>query len=335
MEDEKHKWLYILQEREAMACDQRSKILIMGATGYLGKHMVQASLSLGHSTFALTRPLKPDTNPSKLQLHKHFQHLGVTIFQCELDDHEKLVSVLRQVDVVISTLAVPQLLDQLKVITALKEAGTIKRFVPSEFGNEADRVRALPPFEDVLEKKRKIRRAIEAAGLPYTYVSANSLASYFIDYFLHPKQPSDDVFVYGTGQAKAVFNHEEDVAIYTVKAATDPRAVNRVVICRPPDNIVSQLGLISSWEEKTGRLLNKIHVSEEQIINFSQTLLHPENVRAAILHNIFIKGDQMSFELSGEDLEASQLYSEYNYSSVDRVLDTCLVNPAEVKLTTF
>ncbi|KAK1588851.1 hypothetical protein Q3G72_027824 [Acer saccharum] len=317
-----------------MVCE-RSNILIIGATGYLGKYMVKSSLSLGHSTFALTRPLKPDTDPSKLQLHKHFQDLGVTIFQCELDDHEKLVSVFRQVDVVISTLAVPQFLDQLKVISALKEAGTIKRFVPSEFGNEADRVSALPPFEEVLQKKRKIRRAIEAAGVPYTYVSANSLATYFIDYFLHPQQPCNDVFVYGTGEAKAVFNHEEDVAFYTLKAATDPRAANRLVICRAPENIVSQLDLISSWEKKTGRLLNRIHVSEEQIINFSQTLPHPENVRAAILHNIFIKGDQMSFELSGEDLEASQLYSEYNYSSVDRVLDTCLVNPAEVKLTTF
>ncbi|KAL5820090.1 hypothetical protein ACOSQ4_023932 [Xanthoceras sorbifolium] len=314
---------------------ESSNILIIGATGYLGKYMVKASLSLGHSTYALTRPLAPNADPSKLQLHKHFQSLGVTIFQCELDDHETLVSLFRQVDVVISTLALPQVLDQLKVISALKEAGTIKRFVPSEFGNEADRVSALPPFEDVFQKKRKIRRAIEAAGLPHIYFSANSLACYFIDYFLHPRQPCDDVYVYGTGQAKAVLNYEEDVAYYSVKAATDPRAANRVVICRPPENIVSQLELYSSWEKKIGRLLNRIHISEEQIINDSQTLPHPDNVRAAILHNIFIKGDQMSFELSGDDLEASELYSEYNYRSVDRVLDICLVNPAEVKLTTF
>ncbi|GMP26677.1 hypothetical protein CsSME_00003017 [Camellia sinensis var. sinensis] len=46
--------------------------------------------------------------------------------QGELDDHEKLVAVLRQVDVVISTLAVPQHLLQLKIIEAIKEAGNIK-----------------------------------------------------------------------------------------------------------------------------------------------------------------------------------------------------------------
>ncbi|KAJ0039660.1 hypothetical protein Pint_27586 [Pistacia integerrima] len=79
-----------------MACE-KSKILIIGATGYLGKYMVNASVSMGHSTFAFVRPLKPNAHPSKLQLHQEFQSMGVTVFQGEIDEHEKLVSVLRQV----------------------------------------------------------------------------------------------------------------------------------------------------------------------------------------------------------------------------------------------
>lgn len=63
-----------------MACE-KSKILIIGATGYLGKYMVNASISMGHSTFAFVRPLKPNAHPSKLQLHQEFQSMGVTIFQ--------------------------------------------------------------------------------------------------------------------------------------------------------------------------------------------------------------------------------------------------------------
>lgn len=69
---------------------------------------------------------------------------------------------------------------------------------------------------------------------------------------------------------EAVLNYEEDVAAYTVKAATDPRVANRVIIYRPPGNIVSQLGLISSWEKKTGRTLKKIHVPEEEIVKLSE-----------------------------------------------------------------
>lgn len=81
----------------------------------------------------------------------------------------------------------------------------VKRFVPSEYGNEVDRVKgALPPFEALLENKRKIRRATEAAGIPFTYVSANSFAAYFVDYLLHPHEQRDHVVVHGTGEAKGM-----------------------------------------------------------------------------------------------------------------------------------
>ena len=69
----------------------------------------------------------------------------------------------------------------------------------------------------------------------------------------------------------AVLNYEEDVAAYTVKAATDPRVANRVIVYRPPGNIVSQLDLISSWEKKTGCTLKKINMPEEEIVKLSES----------------------------------------------------------------
>ncbi|KAF5751775.1 hypothetical protein HS088_TW02G00793 [Tripterygium wilfordii] len=255
-----------------MACE-KSKILVFGATGYLGRYMVKASVSLGHPTYVYVRPIKSKTDTVKLAVHKELESIGVTIFLGELDDHEKLVSALKQVDVVISTLAVPQFLDQLNIIAAAKEAGNIKRFIPSEFGIEVDRVSGvLPPFEALFENKRKIRRAVEAAGIPHTYVSANALAAYFIDYCLHPHDRNrDEVVVYGTGHTKTVLNYEEDVATYTLKAATDPTVENRVIICRPPMNIISQMELITSWEMKTGRTFEKTNVPEEELIKLSES----------------------------------------------------------------
>lgn len=318
----------------AMA-NEKSKILIFGATGYLGKYMVKASISMGHPTYVYVRPIKPNTASSKLEQHREFETMGVTIVEGELDDHEKLVWTLEQVDVVISTLAVPQHLEQLKIIKAMKDAGTIKRFVPSEFGNEVDRVSGLPPFEALLANKRKIRRATEAAGIPFTYVSANSFAAYFVDYLLHPHDKLEEITVYGSGEAKAVLNYEEDVAAYTVKAATDPQVANRVIIYRPPGNIVSQLDLISSWEKKTGRSHKRVHVPQEEIVKLTEALPYPDNIPVAILHNIFIKGDQTSFELTENDLEASKLYPDYKYTSVNGLLDICLVNPPKPKLAAF
>nr|Q15GI3.1 RecName: Full=Isoeugenol synthase 1; Short=PhIGS1 [Petunia x hybrida]ABD17322.1 isoeugenol synthase 1 [Petunia x hybrida] len=314
----------------------KGKILILGATGYLGKYMVKASISLGHPTYAYVMPLKKNSDDSKLQLLKEFESLGVTIFYGELSEHDKLVAVFKEVDIVISTLAVPQYLEQLKVIEAIKEAGNIKRFVPSEFGNEVDRVRALPRFQAVLDNKKKIRRATEAAGIPFTFVSANSLTAYFVDYLLHPRQKSEQVTIYGSGDAKAVLNYEEDVAAYTIKAADDPRAANRVLIIKPPKNIVSQLDLVSSWEKTTGSTLKMTHISEQEIIKLSESINFPENIHASILHNIFIAGAQLSFELTQDhDLEASELYPNYNYTSVDEYLKICLVNPPKPKLATY
>ncbi|KAF8405923.1 hypothetical protein HHK36_008001 [Tetracentron sinense] len=332
-----------------------SKILIFGGTGYIGQYMVRASVSMGHPTYVYARPITHNTSSSKLELHREFESMGVTIFQGKLEEHEKLVSVLKQVDVVISTLPFPQILDQFKIINAMKIAGNIKRFFPSDFGNEEDRTIALPPFQAFLDRKRKIRRATEAAGIPHTFVSANSYGAYFADYLLHPRERREEVIVYGSGEAKAVLNFEGDIAAYTVKAANDPRTCNRTIIYKPPANIVSQLDLISSWEKKTGQNLRKVHFPEEEIIKLSESkifvpiftfiflvrrrhlfpLPHPDNVPVSILHNIFIKGEQTCFELGEDYLEASKLYPDYKYTTIDSYLDICLVNPPKIKLATF
>jgi len=54
---------------------------VFGGTGYIGKHLVKASLSLGHPTFVYTRPLTSQTPPSKIQLCKDFTSMGVTLLQ--------------------------------------------------------------------------------------------------------------------------------------------------------------------------------------------------------------------------------------------------------------
>ncbi|KAJ6379496.1 hypothetical protein OIU76_016187 [Salix suchowensis] len=315
--------------------NELSKILIFGGTGYIGKYMVRASVSMGHKTYVYARPITTQSSPAKIGIHKEFQAMGVTIVQGDLDEQEKIVSVLRQVDVVISAVAYPQVLDQLKIIEAMKVAGNIKRFFPSDFGAEEDRVTPLPPFEAFLDKKRKIRRATEAAGIPHTFVSANCFGAYFVNYLLHPHEETQDIAVYGSGEAKTVMNYEDDIAMYTIKSADDPRTCNRVVIYRPQKNIVSQLELISLWEKKTGKTFNRIHVPEEEIVELSKTLPHPQNIPPSILHSVFIKGDLMGFELGEDELEASTLYPDLQFKTIDQLLDIFLISPPDPAKAAF
>ncbi|KAK7322462.1 hypothetical protein VNO77_25843 [Canavalia gladiata] len=306
--------------------EKKSRIVVFGGTGYIGKYIVKASISLGHPTLVYTRTLNSQTLPSKTQLCDEFISMGVILVQGELDD-EQIVDVIKQVDIVICALPYPQVLEQLKIIDAIKVAGNIKRFIPSGFGAVEDKIKPLPPFQAVLDKKMKIRREIEAAGIPYTSVSANCCAAYFVNYLLRPYENMKDLVVYGNGENQAVLNYEEDVAMYTVKAANDPRTCNRVVVYRPSKNIISQNELISLWEQKTGQTFQKKFISKEEIVELSQTLPLPHNIPVSILHSVFVRGDLVNFELGENDLEASQLYPDYNYKSIDQLLELFLVDP--------
>lgn len=58
----------------------KSKILIIGGTGYIGKFMVTASVRSGHPTFALIRDSTP-SDPAKAKLLEDFKASGVTLLR--------------------------------------------------------------------------------------------------------------------------------------------------------------------------------------------------------------------------------------------------------------
>ena len=62
------------------------------------------------------------------------------------------------------------------------------------------------------------------------------------------------------------FNKEEDIATYTIKAVDDPRTLNKILYVRPPHNTLSFNELLSVWEKKIGKTLEKIYVPEEQVL---------------------------------------------------------------------
>jgi hypothetical protein len=69
---------------------------------------------------------------------------------------------------------------------------------------EEDRVNPLPPFQAFLDKKRKIRREIEAAGIPYTYIAGHFCGAYFVNFLLRPYEKNKDITVYGDGKIQGM-----------------------------------------------------------------------------------------------------------------------------------
>ncbi|XP_058217226.1 isoflavone reductase-like protein [Rhododendron vialii] len=305
---------------------EKTKILIIGATGYIGKFIVEASAKSGHPTFALVRE-STVSDPAKAKLIDGFKNSGVTVLHGDLYDHESLVKAIKQVDVVISTVSTMQLLDQVKIIAAIKEVGNIKRFFPSEFGGDVDHVNGVEPAKTLFAMKVQIRRAIEAEGIPHTYVCSNGFAGYVLPTLAQEglsAPPRDKAVILGDGNPKAVFNDEHDIATYTIKAVDDRRTLNKILYIKPPKNIYSFNELISSWEKKIGKTLERIYVPEDQILKRIQESpgINHLVLLLAIYHSVFVKGDQTNFEIEPSfGVEASELYPDVKYTTVEEYLD--------------
>ncbi|KAE8656050.1 Isoflavone reductase-like protein [Hibiscus syriacus] len=333
---------------------EKSKVLVIGGTGYIGKFIVDASAKEGHPTFALVRETSL-SDPVKGKIIDDFKNSGVQLLTGDLYDHESLVKAIQQADVVISAVGLTQLADQVKIIAAIKEAGNVKRFFPSEFGMDVDLHNVVEPAKSLMEIKAQIRRAVEAEGIPYTYVASNSFAVYFLQSLSQPgltSPPRDKVVILGTGNPKgkqpkafiirkvyehlvseikqstlhpilfaAVINHEHDIGTYTIKAVNDQRALNKTLFIRPPKNTCSFNELVVLWEKLIGKTLEKTYVTEEQLLKQIQEGPRPLSLFLAICHGNFVNGDCTNFEIEPSlGFEASELYPEVKYTTVEEGL---------------
>ncbi|KAG1342803.1 Isoflavone reductase [Cocos nucifera] len=307
----------------AIETGSKSRILVIGATGTLGRELVRASLAAGHSTFALVR--EPTfTDPQKSLLLRSFAANGVTLLKGSLQDFQSLLEAVKQVDVVICAVPSKQTLDQKLLIEAIKEAGCIKRFVPSEFGADPDKVQILGMDHGHYEMKIEIRRCIENEGIPYTYISCNFLMRYLLPSLVQPglnAPPRDEIKIFGDGNVKAVSLMDIDVATFTICTIDDPRTLDMVLYLRPPGNVYSMNELVEMWEMKIGKMLEKVYIPEEQLLRIIQEAPFPFNMLLAVNYLVFVKGDTANIQIEPSvGVEASELYPDVKYTSVEEYL---------------
>ncbi|XP_027068202.1 phenylcoumaran benzylic ether reductase Pyrc5 [Coffea arabica] len=306
----------------------KSKILIIGGTGYIGKYVVEASAKAGHPTFALVGE-NTISDPERAANLESFKSLGVGFLYADLHDHQRLVDAIKQVDTVISTVGGDLVAHQVKIIAAIKEAGNIKRFLPSEFGSDVDRLHGVvEPASSLYRSKAEIRRAVEAEGIPYTYLVCNVFAGY-LNYFLNPfggsvsaSPPRDKIVILGDGNPKVFFSVEENVAAYTIKAADDPRTLNKIVYLRSPANRLSCNEIVSLWERKIGQTLEKIYLPEKEVLEKIREASMSSKSILSLLYALSVKGQMANFEIDASfGVEATELYPDVKCTALDEYLD--------------
>ncbi|XP_008778652.1 bifunctional pinoresinol-lariciresinol reductase 2-like [Phoenix dactylifera] len=303
---------------------EKSRILVVGGTGYLGRRIVRASLDDGHPTHVLYRR-EIGVDIDKIQILMSFKKQGAHLVEGSFSDHRSLVDAVKQVDAVICAISgvhirSHQILLQLKLVDAIKEARNIKRFLPSEFGMDPARMgHAIAPGRVTFDDKMVVRKAIEDAAIPFTYVSASCFAGYFVGGLCQPGNivPSrDSVCLLGDGNVKAIFVDEDDIAMYTIKTIDDPRMLNKTLYIRPPENILSQREVVEAWEELIGKKLSKSSISVDDFLTNLKGQDYASQVGLGHYYHVLYEGCLTNFEIGDEGEEASQLYPEVTYTRV-------------------
>ncbi|KAL6839507.1 hypothetical protein ACP4OV_030777 [Aristida adscensionis] len=314
-----------------------SRILVIGGTGMIGQHLVKASLNAGHSTAVLVRAATVAANPGKARVLEAFRSCGASLVYGDINDGEGLVAAIRQADVVISAVghtSPEEVESQLKILAAIQEAGNVKRFVPSEYGCDVELAEhMLEPARSTLGAKVTVRKALKASGIPHTIIRSNICQEFFLPRAGNPEAagPPDNVAtIFGDGTVQEFFVNVEDTSRLAIRAVEDPRTLNKILHVRPPTNLCSLNQLVSLWEKKIGKTLQKHYVAEQELVNKVQGSSFPLNFQLAIVHASFVvPGGAMRREKAagggvspaGVDVEATELYPDIKYITGEQFLD--------------
>ncbi|KAF8040206.1 hypothetical protein BT93_B2440 [Corymbia citriodora subsp. variegata] len=299
------------------------RVLVVGATGFIGRFITEASIEAGRQTYVLVRP--GSSSPSKANTVETLQKKGAIVLRGLINDRSLVESILREheIEIVISAVGGGDILDQLTLVEAIKAVGTVKRFLPSEFGHDLDRADPVEPGLTMYKEKREVRQLIEEHRLPYTYICCNSIASWPYYDNRHPSEvlpPLDQFQIYGDGTVKAYFVAGTDIGKFTMKTVDDDRTLNKSVHFRPPSNMYNMNELAALWEKKLGRTLPRVTVTEDDLLAVAAENCIPQSIVASFTHDIFIKGCQVNFSVDGpNEVEVGSLYPEETF----RTLDEC------------
>ena len=243
-------------------------ILLVGATGYLGRNIASQLLAKGHRVRAMTRDLTRATSLATA---------GAEIVRGDVRDMESLRAATRGVRAVVSAShsmmgsgksSVARVDDegQHSLIAAAKEAGVEHFVFLSASGASPNH-----PV-DFWRTKEKNERHLEASGLPYTIVRPGAFMELH-SYELIGKAVAKDkrVVLFGPGSNLRNFVAEADVARLVVLALEDVRLRGETIEIGGPENL-SGLQVVAIFERLTGKRARVTHLPLAALRLFSRLL---------------------------------------------------------------
>ncbi len=263
-------------------------ILIVGATGNLGPHIVKALVNNGHHLSALMR----STAMADISKTQPLNVQGVELLEGSFEDYDSLRSACRKKDVVISCAGGDQILNQIHLAKAAKEVG-VEHFIPSEFG--IDPYIAEKGSCDLFDAKAAVQEQIKETGIGFTPIYTNGFMEFWATGLgeLGAPSPPDRAKVFGNGDMSAYMTALSDIGQYTAAIVEDPKTINKEVLVSTTNS--TQNEMISLWEDISGKTVEKEFVSADQLDEIINTSTTPDSMLTRIftqLHrSVWIKGE--------------------------------------------
>ncbi|NND06065.1 MAG: NmrA family NAD(P)-binding protein [Saprospiraceae bacterium] len=281
------------------------KILIAGATGNLGPHLVKELVSHGHQVSAMLRP----ASIANLDKVNPLKKMGVHLVEGDLNNPETLYAPCQGQDVVLSAVGGEQIMMQTDLAKAAAAAG-VERFVPSEFG--LDPHAAGPGSCDLFDAKSAVQGQIKATGIPTTMIYSNGFMEFWGTGLgqLGPTSPPAEVQLFGNGQTPAYMCTLSDIARYTALIIEDANTLDGEVVIST--NPITQEDLIKLWEAKSGNSVVRQIISPKELDSIINAATAPEEMMTRIftqLHrSVWVRSD--CNKIRPEVLPATELYPQ-------------------------
>ena len=238
-----------------------SKVLVAGATGYLGSEICRQLILKNKNVKGLVRATSDANKVAQLKAS------GVETIEGDLKDKVSLENALHGVSAIISTVSSTlsrqegdsiQTVDdegQINLIDAAVNAGVNQLIYISlcELGE--------CPLQTA---KRKVEKHLSESGLNYTILQP----TYFMEVWLSPvlgfDYPNAKASIFGEGKNKVSWIAIKDVASFAVDSLDNPAAKNRIIELGGPEAL-SPLEVVNIFEKAKGKKFELQFVPEEAL----------------------------------------------------------------------
>lgn len=232
-------------------------VLVTGATGFLGNHLVKALVENGYRVRALVRDLSKG---------ERLKNQGVDLVKGDMTDPESLKEATKGVETVINLVGIISGGERLykaihtegtrNLVRSAKDNGA-KRFIYIS-ANGASRDGATAYFRTKWEAEEEVR----SSGLGYTIFRPSVLFGpndAFVNQIAFGMKLSPVFPVFGSGEYKLQPLFVADLAQCIVKSISEPKALNQTIEMGGPDAI-SFNEIVDAVAKALGKKGYKVHI---------------------------------------------------------------------------